>query len=134
MNFFDAEVVRQNGALGLAGEAFGLRVTPNIRGLDAFVGKHVICGFRPEAVALVDYAAFKNRTEPIEGRIDDVEPVGENQLIYVSCGNILFVARKEVASGVLARHGVVGKTVPITFDMDQIHLFDKATEQAIHNP
>jgi multiple sugar transport system ATP-binding protein len=134
MNFFDAQVVRENGTLWLAGEAFKLRVTPNVTGLEAHAGKPVVCGVRPEAVALVEHAAFQNRSESLDARIDDVEPVGENQLIYASCGKILLVARKEVASGALVRHAVVGKTVRITFDMDQIHLFDKATERAIHNP
>ena len=134
MNLFDAQVVRENGALWLAGEAFKLRVTPNVTGLEAYAGKTVVCGVRPEAVALLEHAAFQNRSELLDARIDDVEPVGENQLIYASCGKILFVARKEVASGALVRHAVVGKTVRMTFDMDQIHIFDKATEQAVHNP
>ncbi|MBI2458414.1 MAG: sn-glycerol-3-phosphate ABC transporter ATP-binding protein UgpC [candidate division NC10 bacterium] len=134
MNFFDAQVVRQNGALWLAGEVFRIRVTPNVTGLDGYVDKPVVCGFRPEAVALVEHAAFKNKSENLDARIDDVEPVGENQLIYVSCGKILFVSRKDVASGGLARHGVIGKTAHITLDMDQIHIFDKTTERAIHNP
>jgi hypothetical protein len=44
------------------------------------------------------------------------------------------VVHQDVASRTLARHAVAGNSVRITFDMDQIHLFDKITEQAIHNP
>jgi len=134
MNFFDATVVREDGAMRLEGKSFRLHVTPNVSGLDGHVGKSVVCGFRPEAVALADYAVFPNKSEAIAVRIDDVEPVGENQLIYASCGETLFVSRKEVSSGSLDRRAVIGKDVRLVFDMDQIHIFDKASESAIHNP
>jgi multiple sugar transport system ATP-binding protein len=134
MNFFDATVARGDSGISLEGKAFRLRLPPSVAALEGHVGKAVVFGFRPEAIALVEYAAFKNKSEDVRARIDDVEPVGENQLIYASCGEVLLVARKEVSTGSLDRRAFLGKEVRLTFDMDQIHVFDKASEKAIYNP
>jgi multiple sugar transport system ATP-binding protein len=134
MNFFDAKVVREDGIFYLDAESFRLRLTPNITGLADYIGKDVIFGFRPEAIALSEYTRFQNKSENIKVRIDDVEPVGDNELIYVSCGKRLFIANKEASTGVLDRQDVIGKEAKINFNLDRVHIFDKASEQAIYNP
>jgi multiple sugar transport system ATP-binding protein len=133
MNLFDARISRDNGALFLQGEDIRIKL-PDIGGVEDHVGKDVICGFRPEAIALSEYTQFKNKSEDIKARIDDVEPVGDSQLIYVSFGDHLFIANKDVISGFLDRHAVIEKDTRISFNLDQIHLFDKSSEEAIYNP
>jgi len=133
MNLFDAKISRDNGALFLHGEIIKIKL-PDIGGIEDHIGKDVICGFRPEAIALTEYVQFKNKSEDIDARIDDVEPIGDSQLIYVSCGDHLFVANKDMISGYLDRHSVIEKDTKICFNLDQIHIFDKSSEEAIYNP
>jgi multiple sugar transport system ATP-binding protein len=133
MNLFEAQVVQKNGALYLDQDRIKITL-PEITGIENHIGKEVICGFRPEAIALTEYSRFENKSEEINARIDDVEPVGESQLIYVSCGDHLFIASKDMASGFLDRHAFIDKDTKINFNLDQIHIFDKSSQQAIFNP
>ncbi len=134
MNLFDARIVQQNGALYLAGKRLRIKLHDITDVEKDYIGRDVICGFRPEAIALAEYVQFKNKSEDIDARIDDVEPVGDSQLIYVSCNDQLFVANKEISSGFLDRHSLMGKDTKINFNLDQIHLFDKSSQKAIYNP
>ena len=133
MNLFEARVGRENGMIHLDGESVKITLS-GITGIEEHIGNDVICGFRPEAIALTEHLQFKNKSEDIDARIDDVEPIGDSQLIYVSCGDHLFIANKDMASGFLERHAVIDKDTKINFNLDQIHIFDKSSQQAIYNP
>jgi len=132
MNLFEANLAQENGTLYLDGQNIKINLPDNSRMAD-HIGKTVVCGFRPEAIALSGYVQFRNKSEQVDARIDDVEPIGDSQLIYVTCGDKLFIANKDMSSGYLDKHSVIGKETKITFNLDQIHIFDKSSQQAIYN-
>jgi len=134
MNLFETKMVQDNGAVYLDGAGFRFKIPTSIPGIENYIGENIICGFRPEAIALADHPRFQNKSEDITARIDDVEPVGDNELIYVTCGKQLLVANKDISTGILDRRALIGKEATIHFNLDRLHLFDKDTQAAVYNP
>lgn len=80
-----------------------------------------------------EHAQFRNKSEQVDARIDDVEPIGDSQFICVTCGDKPFIANKDMSSGYLDKHSVIGEEMKITFNLDHIHIFDKSSQKAIYN-
>jgi len=79
----------------------------------------IILGVRPEDVSLAPLG-----TTGIPARVDLVEPLGQELLIYASAGQQELTAR--VAPGV---HAEVGTEILLGFDPEGLHLFDPDTQE-----
>ena len=100
------------------------------RGAD---GSALTVGLRPEAVgveARTGSDAEKPSNDSFPGRIDVVEPVGEQSFLYVSldAGPTVTAA---VAGAGDAREGL---PVWISLPPDRVHLFDGGSGRALHHP
>jgi multiple sugar transport system ATP-binding protein len=90
------------------------------------VGKQVVFGIRPEDIYDRAFAAPGIRAEPMPATVDVTELMGNEIFVYLLIGQKQFIARVDPRTG--AR---VGSEMDIAVNMDNIHLFDRDTEEAI---
>jgi len=92
----------------------------------AYVGKEIVFGIRPE-----DAQDSLNLSAPapehtIEVNVEVSEPMGAETYLYLNSGEHSFIARVRASD-----RFDVGQKVQITFQMDQVHLFDPTTEDVL---
>jgi multiple sugar transport system ATP-binding protein len=127
MNFFDTTVVEQDGDLYVDAGSFRLKLPPEkAPELQPYSGKEVVFGVRPEDIhdrALVPPGI---RTEPLTATVDVTELMGNEIFVYMMTGQKEFIARMDPRT-----QAQVGNEIDVVVNMDNIHLFDRDTEQAI---
>ena len=95
--------------------------------LDAYVGKEVIFGIRPEHVH--DEAEELAKAEmTFDAVVDVTELMGAEIYLYVNVAGQSITARVDPSS-----KAQIGDTIKICFSLDKLHIFDKDTEQIITN-
>ncbi len=130
MNFFNVKLVRDGDNLFIDGETFKVRVPEEIvkeaKGIDAYVGKEVIFGLRPENIEAREFAPEAPEDMVITANVDVSEPMGAEVYLYLSSGQHNFVARVEPYT--TAKDGSQHQ---VYFKMSKMKLFDPQTEKAI---
>ncbi|MGB1251893.1 MAG: ABC transporter ATP-binding protein [Candidatus Promineifilaceae bacterium] len=127
MNFFDATLVKEDGSLFVDTGDFRLAIPKGRQGAyKAYVGKEVTLGIRPEHMYAPNFAPPITQKAPLKGVIEVVELLGHELHIYVNSGSQTFVATIDIRI-----HAQVGDKIDLVVNMDNMHLFDKATEQRI---
>ncbi|TMB74267.1 MAG: ATP-binding cassette domain-containing protein, partial [Chloroflexi bacterium] len=123
MNLLEGAIVTEGGLRFVgSGGAVTVPLPDEWRSLVATGNRRpVILGVRPENVSL----AASGMTG-IRARVDLVEPLGQELLIYASAGGQELTAR--VAPGVRAE---VGAELLLGFDPDGLHFFDPDTRERI---
>jgi multiple sugar transport system ATP-binding protein len=86
----------------------------------------VIFGIRPENIHDPDFAPPNIHGEKVSVKVDVTELMGNETFLYLVSGKHTFVGRVDPRS-----HLRVGHDAQVILDMDQFHIFDAATEQAI---
>ena len=130
MNFFDAELVCENGAycvklenavIDIPGE-IAAKLKANGTGSQA-----IILGIRPEHIRLADPSS----KAAIGGKVDVSEMMGSELYVHMSaCGKDCVVRLATVDLPEDKRMGfTTGDALSFTFDPALCHLFDKATEK-----
>jgi multiple sugar transport system ATP-binding protein len=140
MNFLPAKVEGDGDGLYIADQAFRLRVPREHERLVAQKkGEPVIFGIRPEDIELQQYAEADWRDNVLQSRVEVLEPLGSEILVHASANGHredstisvddrpdMFVARVDPRAQL-----TMGQTVPLSFNMSRIHIFDPQTETAI---
>jgi multiple sugar transport system ATP-binding protein len=127
MNFFDATLVEQDGNVVVDTGNFRLKLPPQMaEAARAYTGKEVIFGVRPEDIHDHDFTPPGIHAEPFTADVDVTELMGNEIFVYLLTGKKQYIARVDPRTS--AR---VGSKLDIVFNMDNIHLFDRETEQAI---
>jgi len=127
MNFFKSRLVKSDGKLIVDGGSFKAEVPPaKTSKFMGYEGKPIILGLRPEDIYHPDYTVQDIFSQPIEGKIEVTELMGNEIQLYVSVGEHNFVARVDPRSKVS-----MGETSQVIFNMNNMHLFDVDTERAI---
>jgi multiple sugar transport system ATP-binding protein len=128
MNFFDSTLVGEEGNLYVDAGDFRIPV-PETRkqAFDAYVGKEVIFGIRPEHIHATKFQPASIEAAPFEARVDVVELLGHELHLYLDSGHNEFVATVDTR---LAPS--VGQDLDLVVDTDRMHLFDKNTELTIN--
>ncbi|GAK59946.1 ABC transporter related [Candidatus Vecturithrix granuli] len=135
MNFLNAKLIAENGALWLDLQSFKLQLPKQEQNLDSYLDKPVVVGFRPEDILDKPRAPFTGSGNIMKARIDVIEPIGAEELLYVSSGEHTFVAEvPELIGTVSEKREMVQQEIELAFNMSKIHLFDPETEVAILNP
>jgi multiple sugar transport system ATP-binding protein len=127
MNFFQSKLRRDDGKVYVDAGSFSVKV-PDGR-YETFVpydGKDVILGMRPEDIHNPEFTPPGIQTEPVQGKVEVTELMGNEVLAYCTWGDHSFVARVDPRS----RYHY-GDTVSLDFDMNNMHIFDRESEQAI---
>jgi len=127
MNFFDATVVEQDGELYVDSGNFRLKLPPDkAQASRPYAGKQVVFGVRPEDIHDRELTPPGIRAEPIGAKVDVTELMGNEIFVYLITGQKQFIARFDPRT-----RARVGLDMDIAIDMDNVHLFDRETEQAI---
>jgi len=127
MNFFDSTLVGEEGNLYIDTGDFRVQVPDGRKGpYNAYVGKEVVFGMRPEHVHAPEFAPPNVKGAPMEGTVEVVELLGHEQHLFVNAGRNSLVATVDTRMSV-----GFGNKIDLVMDMTNMHLFDKNTEQAI---
>ena len=96
--------------------------------LDAYAGKEIIMGIRPEDVHNEDDLLAIYKDGIVEAKVEVTELMGAETYLYMNCEGQSINAR--VAPTNTAKPG---DTIKIAIQPDKIHLFDKDTELTVCN-
>ncbi len=127
MNFFPASVEKVDGKLHVDAGAFNVEI-PDDRAetYSPYVGKKVIFGIRPEDIHNPDFTPPNIIAQNVESKVDVTELMGNEIFVYLTSGDHSFVARVDPRS----RYHIDDK-VQVIFNMDNMHIFDRESEQAV---
>jgi multiple sugar transport system ATP-binding protein len=127
MNFFPAKLRKDNGKLMVDTKSFAVAIPEdNVKTFEAHEGKSVIFGIRPEDIHDPHFTPPNVNTENVEAQVDVTELMGNEIFLHMMSGENSFVARVDPRSNM-----GVGEKVQIAFDMNNVHVFDADTEEAI---
>ena len=127
MNFFPAKLRKENGKLHVDANSFNVAIPEkNAEAYQAHEGKNVIFGIRPEDIHDPDLVPTNVVTENVASKVDVTELMGNEIFLHMMTGTNSFVARVDPRSKL---H--VGEDTQLAFDMNNIHIFDAETEEAV---
>jgi multiple sugar transport system ATP-binding protein len=127
MNFFEAEVVGENGSLYLATEALRLPL-PDMLAAKLKPGdeKRYLFGIRPEHLHDAEFYKRPDGNATFSSIVEVVEPMGAETYVHVTAGKDRFVAR--VTPQTRARFG---QPMPIVIETAKVHVFDRVNQRAL---
>ncbi len=127
MNFFSAHIRKEDGKLYVDAGEFSVQI-PNEKAkpYQEYIDRQVTFGIRPEDIHNPDYAPPGITPEPVEAKVDVIELMGNEIVVYLGSGSHNYVARLDPRS----KYRVTEK-VNTVFDMDNMHIFDNETEEAV---
>ncbi len=127
MNFFDAKLAGSDDAISIQTRAFQVEVPKDMAtGLTEHLGMDVIFGLRPEDIHDKRFMPVDVTAAPLVAKVDVIEPMGSERYLYLVVDGKDFVARVDPRST-----ASVGEDLEIAFNMDNMHVFDSKTEEAI---
>jgi multiple sugar transport system ATP-binding protein len=92
----------------------------------AYLDKPIVFGIRPENVQDSLTITQPDPSRTVEVKVEVSEPMGAETYLYLATGASSFIARVRPTD-----RFEVNQKVNVTFDLDQAHLFDPATEKAL---
>lgn len=127
MNFFDATLKPDGDNLTVETGVFELKV-PASKAVPfrSHVGQEVILGVRPEDIHDINFQPPGITPAEVSANVEVVEQMGNEMIIYLEEGNKNFIARTDPRTD--AR---VGGRLSVTFNLDNMHIFDKNTELSL---
>ncbi len=127
MNFFNTKIVRSDGALMVDAGSFQVKIPADRAAVyDKYIGKEVIFGMRPEDIHNPQFAPPGIAASNVKGGVDVMEVMGNEIFTYLNNGTHIFVARVDPRSQFR-----VGENIEVAFNMENMHIFDKDTEDAV---
>jgi multiple sugar transport system ATP-binding protein len=128
MNFFDAKISRSDSTLFIDAGAFAVPIPADkSQRFSSRVGKEIIFGIRPEHIHDPQFAPPGITAARVETRVDVTEPMGNEVFLYLVAGEHTFIARVDPRT-----RARMGDRLEVSFDMSQIHVFDRDTQVAVH--
>ncbi|MDE2636110.1 MAG: sn-glycerol-3-phosphate ABC transporter ATP-binding protein UgpC [Chloroflexota bacterium] len=127
MNFFDATLKEDGDNLVVDIGAFTLPVPASKA--DTFrghIGMEVVCGIRPEDIDDSNYLPQGIIPANMTCNVEVVEQMGNEVIIYLENAGKNFIARTDPRTD-----ATVGEAMDITFNLDNMHLFDINTEMSL---
>lgn len=126
MNFLDARIVQDNGTLQI--DFHGTRLplpAHKAKQAEPYTNKDVVLGVRPEDILPEDPGQGKNLVS-VQATVEVVEPLGAEIVLELSSQGQTFTARVDPQT-----RARMHDDIPVYFNMERCHLFDRQTEQAI---
>lgn len=128
MNFLFAEVMEEAGSLWLINSCCRMPVWPgHTERLQAYIGKAVVMGVRPEAFADDSQFLADNTAWISDVKVDIVEHMGAETNVYFAFAGSNVVARLNNTTEARAH-----QYHKISFDMKQACFFDSLTQHVIY--
>ncbi len=127
MNFFNATLVAEDDKLFVDAGSFRVQVPPHkVPVYKPHAGKPVVFGIRPEDIHDPEYRPTNITEARVEAEVEVTELMGNEVFVYYNVGGKTFIARVDPRT--TARYG---SKMPTVFNMDNMQIFDRETEQAI---
>ena len=127
MNFFNAQIRKNGNEIFIDTGPFTVSVPENRKkSLQGYIGKSVIFGLRPEDIHDPNYAPPGITPQEIEAKVDITELMGNEIFLFLKSGEHNFIARVDPRT-----QANMGDTVKVALNMDNMHVFDKETEEII---
>ncbi len=127
MNFFNAELVQEDEDILIKTDAFAVKVPEDRRpALKDHLGKPVVFGLRPEDIHDPNFAPPRIIAQNVEANVDLTELMGNEIFLFLKSGESEYVARVDPRTSYK-----MGDQVTMSFNMENMHVFDKETEQVI---
>ena len=127
MNFFPGKLRKDDGHIVVDTGDFSVPIPASkAKPYENHVGKDIIFGLRPENIHDVEFVPSNIDSEKVAVKVDVTELMGNEIFLYLVSGKNTFVARVDPRSKLR-----VGEQASVAFDMDNFHIFDAATEEAI---
>jgi multiple sugar transport system ATP-binding protein len=127
MNFFPGKLRKDGGKLMVDTGDFTVAIPgEHAKPYEAYAGKDVIFGIRPENIHDADFIPPNVAVEKVAVKVDVTELMGNEIFLYLVSGKNTFVARVDPRSKLR-----LGQQTSVALDMDAIHIFDATTEEAI---
>ena len=131
MNFIDVKVEKEGADVFLRMGRWTVKLPEQkaeklIKG--DYIDKTVVMGVRPEAVHDEQMYLEAYQDSQFESKVEVVELLGAESLIYVMIENTSFIARVKPRSNIY-----VGDTMRFAINPNKVHVFDKETENIITN-
>ena len=127
MNFLDAAVRSENGALRLEAGPIRLEVPERHRpALAPYEGRDIVIGVRPEHVHDPDYLPAGTLPAEVDTKVDVVELMGNETFLHLTAGPSQLLARVDPRTP--AR---VGQSARVVLDLAHLHAFDPDTQASI---
>jgi len=127
MNFFNAEVVQNGTDISIKTVSFSVNVPEDRQAsLKPYVGKKVVFGLRPEDIHDPNFAPPRIKAQNVEAEVDLTELMGNEIFLFLKSGDDEYVARVDPRTSYK-----MGDNVTMSFNMDNMHIFDKETEQVV---
>ena len=127
MNFFNAKLVKEGDDIQIDAESFKVSVPEDRKeSLKEYVGKDVVFGLRPEDIHDPDFAPPRIISQEIDAKVDVTELMGNEIFLYLTSGEHEFVARVDPRTSYS-----MDDEIRVAFNMDNMHVFDKETEEVI---
>ena len=106
---------------------FAVAIPPeNVKPFEAHEGKNIIFGIRPEDIHDPNFTPPNVHTENVEAQVDVTELMCNEIFLHMLTAENSFVARVDPRSSMR-----VGEKTQIALNMDNVHIFDAETEEAI---
>ncbi len=127
MNFFPATLRKIGNKIYIEGVKYSVPIPENRTEVyEAYLGKDVVFGIRPENIHNPDFVPPNIHIEYANATVDVTELMGNEIFLHLVLGENNFVARVDPRSKY-----EVGEEIKIAFDMENFHIFDAETEEAI---
>jgi len=127
MNLLPCRVKRENRQDFLEFDG-GLRIpVPPHQDAELADGQDVMMGIRTEEITIAEKDASSPPEWIFPGLIKVVEPLGNENHLYVEIKNVTFVAKCEGRRFVNS-----GDEIEIAFNLEQLHIFDKKTTRVVY--
>lgn len=127
MNFFKSTLKKSDSKIFVDGGTFTVEIPQSRNNVYApYIGRPVIFGIRPEDIKDPNFAPPGIFAQPVDGNIEVTELMGNEVFLYISTGDHNYVARVDPRTT-----AKMGDKRQLVFNMDNMHLFDPETEQAI---
>lgn len=127
MNFFDGKIRKDGSGVFVDTGGFSVKVPDNrVATYVPYDGKPVVFGLRPEDIYDPKYEAPDIIGEKVSASVEVTELMGNEIFVFLKSVDHDFVARVDPRTNFR-----MGDKVEITFNMGNMHIFDKETEQAI---
>jgi len=127
MNFFPGKLRKDDGKVVVDTGDFVVPIpAKKVKPFESSVGKDIIFGIRPENIHDAEFVPSNIDSEKVAVKVDVTELMGNEIFLYLVSGKNTFVARVDPRSQL---H--IGEQASVAFNMDNFHIFDAATEEAI---
>ncbi|MBI4321311.1 MAG: ABC transporter ATP-binding protein, partial [Chloroflexi bacterium] len=126
MNVFEVDVAGSAADMYLDGGSFRLKVPEHkARAMARYLGSKLVLGVRPEHIdSRANGGARDGRV--IKARVEVMETLGSEVVLYLQTGRSEFVARSEYDPNVRP-----GREIEVAVNLDRSHLFDPGTGQLL---